>query len=686
MSLYDSIEILPHTSSITIKKLKSLGIIIFWDLLQYVPSRYENFSRIAPINTLQAGEKVTIIGTVVDSSFAITGRGLKMQKFTIQDNTGKIEASWFNQPYLLKLFRVGIQLAIAGEIKWFGRKLCILPNDYEVLPSLEYRTLKHVGRIVPVYSEKRGLSSKTTREKMWYAIQNTKPFIKEFLPKEIISYNHLFDEIKSYEEIHFPSSEQNAIDSYNRLSFDEFFITQYFSRLVKKEWENETVGTIFHIEKYRSKIDLFVSRLPFELTKDQQTVIEEIKIDFQKKHPMNRFLQGEVGSGKTVIAAIAAYIAYLNTYQSLIMAPTEILAQQHFDTFNNLINNKLIINKPNILLITSSNKPTSEQIKKADIIIGTHALIQKKLLYKKVGFIVIDEQHRFGVAQRAEIKSKGLNPHVLTMTATPIPRTVMLTLHGELDLSYIHELPKGRIPIKTFFVPKIKRTACYDWIINQVNTLKTQVFIVCPLIEESQSETMVSVKAATKEYEYLSKSVFKTLRIGLLHGKMKSKDKKEVMEQFKNKKYDILIATSVVEVGVDIPNATIMIIEGGERYGLAQLHQLRGRIGRGDKQSYCYIFSEQENEDIIKRLTYFSKNHNGANLAEYDLKIRGPGNIFGKEQHGYVALKIASLADFDLIEKSKKAVQYYIDHYSSIENKNLKERIQQQKVQQIAQD
>lgn len=370
---------------------------------------------------------------------------------------------------------------------------------------------------------------------------------------------------------------------------------------------------------------------------------------------MNRFLQGEVGSGKTVVAALACYLTYLNGFKSLFMAPTEILANQHYATLVKLFNKTSI----KVGLVTGSTKKYFQ----ADIIVGTHALITKKFELEKIGLVIVDEQHRFGVSQRAELKNKGLNPHLLTMTATPIPRTVALTLYGELDLSIIDEMPVVRLAVKTYLVPKEKRQSCYQWIKLQVTGYKLQVFIVCPLIEESEIETMKSVRAAKKEFENLKK-IFFEFKLGLLHGKLKSKEKNAVMTNFKNKNLDILVTTPVVEVGVDIPNATIMLIEGAERFGLAQLHQLRGRVGRSNKQSYCFLFSESKEAGVLGRLGMFTKTNDGNKLAEEDLRIRGPGDIYGVKQHGYLDLKIAMLSDYKMIEKTKKAVEYFTGHYS----------------------
>ncbi len=694
MFLDTPIASLPNTRSITIRRLKSLSIQTYWDLINFFPYRYDDYSLISRINQLQEGEVVTVIGQVIESKHQITRTGLRIQKIMLQDESGIMELNWYNQPYLLTLLRKGLTVSVAGTIKQFGRKMLMDPREYEIVYSLNSLNLKHTGRIIPMYSEKRGLSSKTIREKIWATLRSLdslKELPEEWLPKEIILRNNIVNEIIAYKQIHFPSSLQEAQKARERLSFNELFIMQLSSKLVKKEWAKEIVGNRFNITgEIGRHIDNFIDSLPFKLTNAQVRTIMEIREDLKKKMPMNRFLQGEVGSGKTVISTIACYLSCLNGYKSLFMAPTEILAEQHYQTITRLFaktpNSNSKFKVPEISLVTGAKKSSERELQEADIIIGTHALIQKKISFHKVGLVVIDEQHRFGVAQRAELKNKGIHPHLLTMTATPIPRTVMLTLYGELDISILDEMPAGRKPIKTYFTPKQKRNDCYDWIKKQIDQNHSQVYIVCPLIEESAIETLQSIKAAKKEYEYLKYQIFKNYSVGLLHGKLRSKEKNQIMNDFKEQKSDILVATPVVEVGIDVPNATIMVIEGSERFGLAQLHQLRGRIGRGEKQSYCFVFSEKENPEITERLFFFAKNQNGSVLAEKDLEIRGPGNLYGIEQHGYIELKIASLTDYVLIEKARKEVEYFMEKYDIKDFGELRRRVENLKIEQIAKD
>jgi len=451
------IEKLPATSSVTIRKLRSLGINTFFDLLNYFPTRYEDYSVISKIDKIQVGETVTVIGKITEAKNQYTRSRITIQKVVIIDDTGTVEVDWFNQPYLMRVLKIGQIISIAGIVKQFGSKISIEPKEYEVG---EKRI--HTGKIVPVYSEKKGLSTKTIREKMNFILNSVvgvDPRVDP-LPPEIILFNNLIGKDEAYRQIHFPDNIEKAKLAKERLSFDELFNLQLANNLIKKEWQKERVGNVFKITDYGLRITDFVNNLPFKLTSDQNKVIEEIFSDLKKTTPMNRFLQGDVGSGKTIVAAIACYLSFLNGYQSIIMAPTEILAQQHYQSISKLFVRNGLKPFPTITLITGSTKkdiqPTPYNLQ-PNIIIGTHALLSAKTKFKKVGLVVIDEQHRFGVEQRALLKEKSLNPHILTMTATPIPRTVALTLYGELDLSYITEMPKGRQKIKTFLVPKEKR-------------------------------------------------------------------------------------------------------------------------------------------------------------------------------------------------------------------------------------
>jgi len=621
---------------------------------------------------VQPGETVTIRGTIESVKTVPTRSRITIQKAVVKDDTGTIALTWFNQRYIINILEHASCISASGRIEKTGKSLIMKPLEYEVLEFLDSKT-KHTGMVVPVYPAVYGLSSKTIRDKVCHVLDAT--FFKskesvEFIPDDILKEHSLMSLDQAIQTIHQPTQLGDVDAARKRLGFDELFIRILSSRLIKNRWKKEQTTVPLTLNAQQKKdIKTFVAQLPFSLTNAQNRVTQEIIADLQKPNPMNRFLQGDVGSGKTVVAAIAAYVSYLNQKQTLIMAPTEILAQQHFETISRLVNDFDI----SVALQTGSHKDiTSKKAATAfDIIIGTHALISAKYDFGDVGLVVIDEQHRFGVKQRALLKEKGINPHLLTMTATPIPRTVSLTLYSELDLSMIDELPKGRKTIKTYVTPAAKRMAGYKWIEKQIREEKVQAYIICPLIETSERESMTSIRAAKEEYGHLKKDIFPTLNVALLHGKMKAKEKKEVMDQFNQKKYDILVSTSVVEVGVDVPNATIMLIEGAERFGLAQLHQLRGRVGRAEKQSYCLLFTSPKNEKNA-RLKFFAQTTSGHKLAEYDMKIRGPGEIYGTEQHGYSDLKLADLTDTKLVLMAKNAVDAFLAEYSIDTTPNLK--------------
>lgn len=657
MLLDTPIESLPATSPVTLHRFKTLGIDTYSDLLNYFPFRYENYSFITPITRIQEGEVVTIKGMIIQSKNEITKRGFRLQKITIQDESARLTLTWINQPYLIHILKEGMTIFVAGDVVRFAGKITLQPHEWELAKE---ETI-HTNRIVPVYSEIRGLSSKTIREKVFHVILHLRNTAEphDQMPGEVVKFNNILSQHEAYIGVHFPKSKTHLAESRRRLSFDELLGLHMYSQMVRREWQKKNVKHPFIINEDRGlKIDSFIKTLPFELTGDQKISIDEIRKDLLKTHPMNRFLQGDVGSGKTVVAAVAAYVSYLNGYQTLIMAPTEILATQHYHTVQ-----KLFKSLPLKIAIQTGSQKSMKKGDTYDIIIGTQALLTSSLAFDKVGLVVIDEQHRFGVAQRSLLKEKGKEPHLLTMTATPIPRTLALTLYGDLDLSTITQMPLGRLPIKTFLVPLTKRAAAYNWIEKKVKEEHVQVFIICPLIEESESETLFTVRAAKKEYEHLKNEVFKGLNVSLLHGKLKPREKELIMKKFLEGKTDILVSTSVVEVGIDIPNATIMIIEGAERFGLAQLHQLRGRVGRGNVQSYCYLFSEIQDESKLNRLHFFAETSNGVKLAEYDLGQRGAGNIFGTKQHGYLKLKIASLSDIGLMKQAKNAAIYILEKY-----------------------
>lgn len=694
------INSLPRTSGRTIKRMESLGIHTYHDLVHYYPFRYEDYSKhlqIADIYSpdlviretnpeetldLLSKNKYTIHGEIVSFTSVRTRRGFEMQKAVIKDESGKVDVTWFNQKYLQNVLRKGQEMTLSGYTKEYKGNLSFQPDEFEIGPQEQSL---HTGRLVPIYPQTSGLSSKTIREKVFYVLQTYGHAIEESLPKDILKRFELVSDEEAYTHVHFSDTIKDLTAARNRIAFDELFIVQLSSHLIKKEWKEERVQHILDISSVQKNISSFKSSLPFNLTDAQERCTQEILLDMQEKHPMNRLLQGDVGSGKTVVAATAAYATHLHGYKTLIMAPTEILAQQHLQSLTKTFGNLPPQDQPRITLLTSKVKPSKQELEEATIVVGTHALISSKVDFTKVGLVVVDEQHKFGVVQRAKLKEKGAHPHLLSMTATPIPRTVTLTLYGELDVSIIDELPKGRKEIKTYVVDDKKREDAYDWTKKEISNKKAQVFVVCPLIEESESETMKSVKSVKVEYEKLQK-IFESYSLGLLHGKLKKQEKDDILEQFADHTMDILVATPVVEVGIDIPDATIIMIETAERFGLAQLHQLRGRVGRNDKQSHCLLFTEKRDKGVLHRLNTFAKTHDGFKLAEYDLERRGAGNMYGTQQHGMADLHIASLLDLPLIEKTGKAVDAFMSHFELDDYPALHQSLQKYQIKHIARD
>jgi ATP-dependent DNA helicase RecG len=637
---------LPLVGPVYIKRLKKLEIKTAENMLLHIPSRYIDFRLISKISRAQLGETVTIKGEVVSIKNIYSKRGKKMQIAEIKDSTGQIEAIWFNQPFLINILQAGTKVSLAGKIDWFGRKKALISPEYEKV--LIGRSSVHTGRLIPIYPETAGVSSKWLRGRINDAFSKTKQNIEEYLPNSTLQKLSLSGLVNALEVVHFPKNLEEAQKGRERLSFDELLFIQLKSIYRKLAWQKNRVAHKLGVN--RKQITKLIGSLPFNLTSSQKRSIEEILSDLEKDIPMNRLLEGDVGSGKTVVAAITAFVSFLNEKQTVFMAPTQILAEQHFVTLKQIFDPF----KLRVALITSAGIKSDPG--RIDIFIGTHALIHRTIDFDNVAMVIIDEQHRFGVEQRTHLIKKSRNktyaPHVLTMTATPIPRTIALTFYGDIDLSTLDELPAGRQPTKTWVVPPQKRESAYEWIDEQIKKDKIQAFIICPLIEESEKETMQQVRAATTEYENLRK-IFPDLKIGLLHGKQSAKLKNKVLNDFKKRKSNILVSTPVVEVGIDVPNATIMIIEAAERFGLAQLHQLRGRIGRGKKKSYCLLFTENKTQKASARLSALQKTLSGFELAELDLKLRGPGEVFGTKQHGFAELKIASWQDKKLIKKAR---------------------------------
>lgn len=685
MQLNSPVANLNRVGKALAKHLNRLGVFTIDDLLHYYPFRYEDYRGVQVIKDLKEGMAVTVRAKI---ELIANRRSFKSRKIItealVSDGSGSMRVIWFNQPYVIKNIKVGDNIFFSGAVKADMLGCQMISPSYERAPTVEATT--HTARLVPMYYLTAGITQKQLRFIIKQALTEIKN-IPDWLPAEFLEEYDLPPQYSAILGAHFPHDENNLQTSLNRLKFGELFLLRLKGELARMSRYREKAPSIKFKEK---EIKEFVAQLPFSLTKGQKVSAWEILQDLEKNNPMNRLLSGDVGSGKTVVAAMGIYSSALSGWQSALIAPTEILAKQHFESLQKVLKNKL-----KIVLLTRSQflstekegitkKEVIEQIKAGEtqVIVGTHAILSENIFFYKLGLAVVDEQHRFGVEQRKALKDKakhgGLTAHFLSLTATPIPRSLALTLYGDLDLSVIDEMPLGRKAIMTRLVEQINRQKAYNFIREQVKKGR-QVFVICPLISDGTENEPFMVmdilnekKTVMKEYEKLSKNIFLDLRVGFLHGKMKAKEKDAAMEKFKRGETDVLVATAVVEVGVDIPNASVMMIEGAERFGLAQLHQFRGRVGRSVHQSYCFLFTSSVYGNASDRLKYFEKNLSGFKLAEKDLETRGPGEVYGTTQSGMMNLRLAKLTDLTLIKKARTAaakVAPNLKQYPNIKDK-----------------
>ena len=656
-------------------KLAKLGIRTVRDLLWHFPSRYEDFSAVTRIADLEGNQNTTVQGVIRKVALRRTARrNMVIVEAEIMDDSGAINAIWFNQPFIAKTLRPGRLASFAGKAA-FGEDGLYLSNpSYELINNFGSDT-KHTAGLIPIYPETKGLTSKGLRY-LTKPILGSLEELDEFIPEEVLAQNNFAEINAALRHIHFPKILDDATSAKKRFALEDLFLLQLNNLKMRLELAREKSPSIKIDDKTANEI---IKKLPFELTLSQKQSLKEILDDISKNRPMNRLLQGDVGSGKTVIAAIAAVAAARVGHQAAFMAPTEVLAAQHYKTLTKIFGHLHIP----IALATGSvakiffDDGLETEIKKADlaarikqgeikIIIGTHAIIQKSVAFDSLALAIVDEQHRFGVAQRAALlknKTKHI-PHFLSMSATPIPRTLMLTIFGDLDLSLITELPKGRKAIITKIVAPENRTKAYAFIRGEIQKGR-QAFVICPRIDKAEvveGEPLLpkhlnwnDVKAVTEEYERLKTKVFPDLRIAMLHGKLKPKEKSAIMADFAAKNFDILVSTSVIEVGVDVPNATIMMIEGADRFGLSQLYQFRGRVGRGEHQSFCLLFTDSGSENVDRRLKSLIEAKNGFELAEKDLAIRGPGEFLGHSQTGLPDSAMSALDNMELVKSARLA-------------------------------
>lgn len=617
------------------EKLNKLGIYTIKDLLYYFPRQFEDRSIIKKIAQLEDEEKVTVKALITNIESYTPKKGMTITRIDVKDDTGFAKLTFFNREYIKNTFRVGDSILAFGKVKKNGRFVELNSCELEYLSA----SPKNIGKLVPVYPLSYGVTNKDIMNTVRMVFESKDIKIPEYMPEYILKKYRLCGIEYAIKNIHFPKDKESLKIALYRLIFEELLVLQ-LGLFMYKGGSSDEKGILF---KRNQRLDEVLKSLPFSLTRAQNRALNEIIDDMCSEKVMNRLVQGDVGSGKTVVALLALAECVFNGYQGALMAPTEILAQQHYESFTETFEDIGI----NVELLTGSvTKKQKEGILQRtrdgeiDILIGTHALIEDNVEFKNIGLVITDEQHRFGVRQRGKLSSKGESPDILVMTATPIPRTLALILYGDLDISIIDELPPGRQPIETIAVEKKKRDKVYNSLVRREVDKGRQVYIVCPLVEESET---LDITSATETAEEIKRDFFPDLRVGLLHGKMKPSEKDTIMTAFKNHELDILVSTTVIEVGVNVPNSTLMIIENAERFGLAQLHQLRGRVGRGKHQSYCVLIYGSNSEVCRKRMSIMEETNDGFKISEKDLEIRGPGEFFGTMQHGVPELKVANL-------------------------------------------
>jgi len=644
------LTVLPGVGPRNAQLLARLGLRTLGDMLYYYPRRYEDYSQLKPIKNLWYGEQVTMIGVIKSVESRNVRPGLTLVEAVLADASAAMRLVWFNQPWLINRLKPGQTISVSGKVEQYLGRLVMNNPEWE---PVEVENL-HTRRIVPIYPLTEGISQKTLRHLMNQVVTYWAPRLPDPLPAAVREEAELLELGQAILQVHFPDSQEHLRAARQRLAFDEIFYLQMGVLRQKQDWQKASARRFEISPEWLAER---LAGLPFSLTAAQQRVLQDILRDLASGHPMNRLLQGDVGSGKTVLAALAALIVVTGGAQAAIMAPTSILAEQHAQTFQRLLVAPGWLKSHEVRLLTGDTTAAEkESIRQGlesgeiKIAIGTHALIEEAVRFADLELVVIDEQHRFGVAQRAQLRAKGNTPHLLVMSATPIPRSLALTIYGDLDLSILDEMPLGRQPVQTYLLRPRERERAYTLIRSQIEAGR-QAFIIYPLIDESES---LEAPAATAEYERLSTEIFPDLRLGLLHGRLKPDEKERVMQRFRNGEYHILVSTTVVEVGVDVPNATVMLIEGANRFGLAQLHQLRGRVGRGAGPAFCLLIPERDDAVENERLQAMVETNNGFILAERDLQQRGPGEFLGTRQSGYVtSLRMASLSDLPLIERAR---------------------------------